>query len=137
MEHPSAGVAIMAAPAAVQLNPYASTTLPNDYDSESDTSGYRGDAVVIGESSGITSEQRPLIRPTTTTSDSVGGVSTNEQNEFEDAAYSRIIREAERAIDSGIFPQMIYQGSSGSYFVKDTGRVWNNFSSHYFIFAII
>jgi len=115
----------MAAPSAVKLTAFVSTTLPSEYDSESDASGYRGEAVVIGERSGTTSEQRPLIRPTTTTtSDSVGGVS-NEMNEFEDVAYSRIIREAERAIDSGILPQIIYQGSSGSYFVKDTERVCN------------
>ena len=111
----------MAAPATVQLTTFIS--LRGEYDSESDTSGgSRGEAVVIGARSGTTSEQRPLIRPVTTTSDSVGGVS-NEMNDFEDAAYARIIREAERAIDSGILPQMIYQGSSGSYFVKDTKRV--------------
>lgn len=109
----------MAAPAAVQLATFVS--LPGEYDSESDTSGSRGEVVVIGARSGTTSEQRPLIRPTSTTSDSVGGV-TNEMNDFEDVAYSRIVREAERAIDSGILPQMIYQGSSGSYFVKDTER---------------
>lgn len=122
----------MAAPAAVQL-----TTFPGEYDSESDTSGSRSDVVVIGERrSGTTSEQRPLIRSTTTTSESVGGVS-NELNDFEDAAYTRIIREAERAIDCGILPQMIYQGSSGSYFVKDTERVWkylNTYNSSYTIF---
>ena len=111
----------MAAPAVVQLSSF-----PGEYDSESDTSGSRGEVVVIGDRrSGVTSEQRPLIRPTTTTSDSVSGVSY-EMNDFEDASYARIIREAERAIDSGILPQMIYQGSSGSYFVKDTQRVWKN-----------
>lgn len=113
----------MAAPAAVNLSPLAS--LPGEYDSESDTSGSRGDAVVIGDRLHTTSEQRPLIRTTTTASDSVAGGS-NELNEFEDAAYTRIIREAERAIDSGILPEMIYQGSSGSYFVKDTERVRSN-----------
>lgn len=115
----------MAAPAVVQLSSF-----PGEYDSESDTSGSRGEVVVIGDRrSGVTSEQRPLIRPTTTTSDSVSGVSY-EMNDFEDASYARIIREAERAIDSGILPQMIYQGSSGSYFVKDTQRVWKNVWLH-------
>ena len=114
----------MAAPAAVQLGTFNS--LPGECDSESDTSGSRGEVVVIGARSGTTSEQRPLIRPISTTSDSIGGVS-NDMNEFEDAAYSRIVREAERAIDSGILPQMIYQGSSGSYFVKDTERVGRPF----------
>ena len=111
----------MAAPATIHL-----TTFPGEYDSESDTSGSRSDGgvVVIGDRlSRSMSEQRPLIRATTTTSDSVGFVG-NELNDFEDVAYTRVIREAERAIDSGILPQMIYQGSSGSYFVKDTKRVW-------------
>ena len=113
----------MAAPAAVQLTTFISPL--GDYDSESDTSGSRGETVVIGDRSGTTSEQRPLIGATATTSESVGGGS-NELNDFEDAAYTKIIREAERAIDMGILPQMIYQGSSGSYFVKDTERVREN-----------
>jgi hypothetical protein len=29
------------------------------------------------------------------------------------------VRQAEIAIDNGIFPERIYQGSSGSYFVKN------------------
>lgn len=124
----------MAAPAAVQLATFVS--LPGEYDSESDTSGSRGEVVVIGARSGTTSEQRPLIRPTSTTSDSVGGV-TNEMNDFEDVAYSRIVREAERAIDSGILPQMIYQGSSGSYFVKDTERVGKNLNLYTFYIILI
>lgn len=107
----------MAAPLATQLTRVA------EYDSESDTSGSRGDTVIIGYRSGTTSEQRPLIRPATSTSDSMVGGGGNELNDFEDTAYTRIIREAERAIDMGILPQMIYQGSSGSYFVKDTERV--------------
>ena len=120
----------MAAPARVQL-----TTLPGEYDSESDASISRGEMVMIG-SRGTTSEQRPLIRPATTTSDSVNGVGT-ELNDFEDAAYARIIRKAERAIDSGILPQIIYQGSSGSYFVKDTERVRKILHTHKFIFRFI
>ena len=31
-----------------------------------------------------------------------------------------MIRTAETAIDNGIYPQRIYQGSSGSYFVKNS-----------------
>ncbi|QQP50442.1 Phosphatidylinositol 4kinase type 2betalike, partial [Caligus rogercresseyi] len=31
-----------------------------------------------------------------------------------------VIREAETAIDNGFYPQRIYQGSSGSYFVKNS-----------------
>lgn len=42
-------------------------------------------------------------------------------NTFEDDPdYSEIIREAEQAIEDGIYPTRISQGSSGSYFVFDT-----------------
>lgn len=39
-----------------------------------------------------------------------------------DPSFSQIVREAELAIDEGIYPERISQGSSGSYFVKDTAR---------------
>ncbi|XP_075222426.1 phosphatidylinositol 4-kinase II alpha isoform X1 [Lycorma delicatula] len=39
----------------------------------------------------------------------------------DDPAFSEIIRQAEVAIDNGILPERIYQGSSGSYFVKNPG----------------
>ncbi|XP_006630306.2 phosphatidylinositol 4-kinase type 2-alpha [Lepisosteus oculatus] len=43
------------------------------------------------------------------------------RNEFpEDPEFREIIRKAERAIEEGIYPERIYQGSSGSYFVKDS-----------------
>uniref|UniRef100_A0A8C2IMJ3 Phosphatidylinositol 4-kinase type 2 n=1 Tax=Cyprinus carpio TaxID=7962 RepID=A0A8C2IMJ3_CYPCA len=43
------------------------------------------------------------------------------RNEFpEDPEFREIIRKAERAIEEGNYPERIYQGSSGSYFVKDS-----------------
>lgn len=43
-----------------------------------------------------------------------------ERNEFpEDPEFEAVVRNAEVAIERGIFPERIYQGSSGSYFVKD------------------
>ncbi|XP_041921263.1 phosphatidylinositol 4-kinase type 2-alpha-like [Alosa pseudoharengus] len=47
------------------------------------------------------------------------------RNEFnDDPEFREIVRKAERAIEEGIFPERISQGSSGSYFVKDVhGRV--------------
>lgn len=43
------------------------------------------------------------------------------RNDFpEDPEFREIIRKAERAIEEGIYPERIYQGSSGSYFVKDS-----------------
>ena len=38
----------------------------------------------------------------------------------DDPQFTELVRQAEMAIDSGIFPQRIYQGSSGSYFVKNS-----------------
>ena len=40
-------------------------------------------------------------------------------NHFDDAEFSSVVHAAEQAIDAGILPERIYQGSSGSYFVKD------------------
>ncbi|XP_050438033.1 phosphatidylinositol 4-kinase type 2-beta isoform X2 [Adelges cooleyi] len=37
----------------------------------------------------------------------------------DDPAFSVVIKQAEIAIDNSVFPERIYQGSSGSYFVKD------------------
>lgn len=46
------------------------------------------------------------------------------RNDFpEDPEFREIIRKAERAIEEGIYPERIYQGSSGSYFVKDSQGV--------------
>lgn len=46
-----------------------------------------------------------------------------ENNFPEDPKYQEIIREAESAIEQGVLPERIYQGSSGSYFAKDTDMV--------------
>ncbi|KAH8248443.1 hypothetical protein KR032_009798 [Drosophila birchii] len=40
----------------------------------------------------------------------------------DDPLFSEIVAKAEGAIDSGVLPERIYQGSSGSYFVKDDGH---------------
>ncbi|KAJ8269761.1 hypothetical protein COCON_G00123680 [Conger conger] len=48
------------------------------------------------------------------------GSGTGELNSFpEDPEFAEVIRRAEQAIENGIFPERISQGSSGSYFVKD------------------
>ncbi|CAK9807456.1 Phosphatidylinositol 4-kinase type 2-beta [Anthophora quadrimaculata] len=42
----------------------------------------------------------------------------------DDPQFSELVWQAELAIDNGIFPERIYQGSSGSYFVKNpTGKI--------------
>ncbi|XP_017023508.1 phosphatidylinositol 4-kinase type 2-alpha isoform X1 [Drosophila kikkawai] len=40
----------------------------------------------------------------------------------DDPLFSEIVAKAEGAIESGVLPERIYQGSSGSYFVKDAGN---------------
>ncbi len=44
-------------------------------------------------------------------------------NDFEDQEFGGVVRAAESAIEASILPQMITQGSSGSYFVKDVENV--------------
>uniref|UniRef100_A0A8C5DHP8 Phosphatidylinositol 4-kinase type 2 n=1 Tax=Gouania willdenowi TaxID=441366 RepID=A0A8C5DHP8_GOUWI len=46
--------------------------------------------------------------------------SSGESNHFpDDPEFEEIIQRAEQAIENGVFPERISQGSSGSYFVKD------------------
>lgn len=44
---------------------------------------------------------------------------------LDDPHFSDLVYQAEIAIDAGIFPDRIYQGSSGSYFVKNPANVSN------------
>lgn len=76
-------------------------------------------------SPGRSRERQPLL-------DRDRGSSPREahRNEFpEDPEFREIIRKAERAIEEGIYPERIYQGSSGSYFVKDSHGVRGDASS--------
>lgn len=41
----------------------------------------------------------------------------------DDPQFSDLVYQTEIAIDAGIYPERIYQGSSGSYFVKNTTGV--------------
>lgn len=42
---------------------------------------------------------------------------------LDDPSFSELVWQAEVAIDNGIFPERIPQGSSGSYFVKNQASV--------------
>lgn len=42
---------------------------------------------------------------------------------IDDPHFSDLVYSAEIAIDGGIYPERIYQGSSGSYFVKNPANV--------------
>ncbi|KAL4721686.1 hypothetical protein ACJJTC_004610 [Scirpophaga incertulas] len=68
------------------------------------------------DSLGVNRESQPLL----------GGRGDFEVsfNQFpDDPQFSELVWQAEVAIDNGIFPERIYQGSSGSYFVKNPGYV--------------
>lgn len=41
----------------------------------------------------------------------------------DDPQFNELVSQAEMAIEHGIYPERIYQGSSGSYFVKNTAGV--------------
>lgn len=41
----------------------------------------------------------------------------------DDPHFTDLVRQAETSIESGIYPERIYQGSSGSYFVKNSNGV--------------
>uniref|UniRef100_H3D3B5 Phosphatidylinositol 4-kinase type 2 n=1 Tax=Tetraodon nigroviridis TaxID=99883 RepID=H3D3B5_TETNG len=54
---------------------------------------------------------------------STSGTNSGGFNHFpEDPEFADIIQRAEQAIENGVFPERISQGSSGSYFVKDEKR---------------
>jgi len=62
---------------------------------------------------GVRSQQRPA--------DYEDIDDTESLNVFpDDPNFTEVIKQAELAIDNGIYPQRIYQGSSGSYFVKNS-----------------
>ena len=56
-------------------------------------------------------------------------------NEFDDPDYSQVVRGAENAIEAGVLPEMIYQGSSGSYFVKNMEGVSCTFELYFCLFS--
>ncbi|KAK4880102.1 hypothetical protein RN001_008248 [Aquatica leii] len=66
------------------------------------------------DSPGINRESQPLL----------GGIEVSYNQFPDDPWFSDLVWQAEVAIDNGIFPERISQGSSGSYFVKNpTGKV--------------
>ncbi|KAJ8248395.1 hypothetical protein GJAV_G00241580 [Gymnothorax javanicus] len=71
-------------------------------------------------SPGSSRERQPLLDR-----DRGSSLRDHHRNDFpEDPGFREIIQKAERAIEEEIYPERIYQGSSGSYFVKDSqGRI--------------
>jgi hypothetical protein len=77
------------------------------------------DVVNRNQSNNNTSESQPLLKRMDTTDS--GEFYTN--NFPDDPDFTNLVREAEAAIDQEIYPERITQGSSGSYFVKDSESV--------------
>ncbi|XP_044727526.1 phosphatidylinositol 4-kinase type 2-alpha isoform X2 [Chrysoperla carnea] len=66
------------------------------------------------DTSGMNRESQPLL----------GGLDVSYNQFPDDPQFSELVWQAEVAIDNGIFPERISQGSSGSYFVKNpTGKI--------------
>nr|CAH7728168.1 unnamed protein product [Callosobruchus chinensis] len=66
------------------------------------------------DSPGLNRESQPLL----------GGLDVSYNQFPDDPAFSELVWQAEVAIDNGIFPERISQGSSGSYFVKNqSGKI--------------
>ncbi|XP_019867131.2 phosphatidylinositol 4-kinase type 2-alpha [Aethina tumida] len=66
------------------------------------------------DSPGINRESQPLL----------GGLDVSYNQFPDDPAFSDLVWQSEVAIDNGIFPERISQGSSGSYFVKNpSGKI--------------
>ncbi|XP_011409619.1 PREDICTED: phosphatidylinositol 4-kinase type 2-alpha-like [Amphimedon queenslandica] len=79
-----------------------------------------GEIEFISESGGHSGGRRngekiPLIRGQSSEDDT-------KLNLFEDPEYSSVIESAEQAINEGVLPERIYQGSSGSYFVHNSNQ---------------
>ena len=104
---------------------------------ESSINGYTGYANVHTRMS-RTGEQAPLLRgqhssasshtssrvTRTRNPDSICSITSLPENDFpDDVEYTQVIRHVELAIDYGVYPEMIKQGSSGSYFAKNTNSV--------------
>ena len=71
-----------------------------------------------------THTHRPLIDRSSSTDASV------HTNEISDPDFRKLVRSAESAIEAGVNPEMIAQGSSGSYFVKNIDNVRHSSDSH-------
>lgn len=87
--------------------------------------GAGGERGVRGIAVSISGAAAPIQALTASGSGSGSGVTSvrgerEPRNEFpDDPEFAEVVRWAEVASERGIYPERIYQGSSGSYFVKD------------------
>jgi hypothetical protein len=76
---------------------------------------------------------RSIARASTHWSNAVIAVISETNTFLEDPEFADIVLKAEQAIEIGVFPERISQGSSGSYFVKDSKRVRTSHILHKFL----
>lgn len=76
----------------------------------------------FSDSERLSGERRPLLGASKKNMERMSETE-HPPNNTNDPEFNAIIRAAEQAIDSGVFPERIYQGSSGSYFVHNKERV--------------
>lgn len=82
--------------------------------------GHKGPRSPRGSGQGV-KENSPLLGPK---SDFEHSLTSSIWNSFhDDPHFGEIVSQAENGIENGIFPERIYQGSSGSYFVKNIDGV--------------
>ena len=81
-----------------------------------------GEEPYYSDSEIASGERKPLLNSSKRTMERLSE-SEHPQNNCNDPEFSVIIRAAEQAIDCGVYPERIYQGSSGSYFVHNKERV--------------
>ncbi|KTF89253.1 hypothetical protein cypCar_00004674 [Cyprinus carpio] len=114
----------------LSLNPGAAVRISNSTESvltELEADGSGEEALLLPGPAGNLSpragrEKRTRRNRHSSSSDNLAspGNSSGEFNHFpEDPEFAEIIQRAEQAIENGVFPERISQGSSGSYFVKD------------------
>jgi len=81
---------------------------------------HAGAAVIAPHLENSSNENTPLLVRSNHLSE-IGIIDGN--YDPDDPEFRRIVCDAEQAIDRGIYPQRIVQGSSGSYFVKNLNGV--------------
>lgn len=84
-----------------------------------------GDDHYYSDSERASGERKPLLGNSKRTMERLSESIEHPQNNCNDPEFSVVIRAAEHAIDCGVFPERIYQGSSGSYFVHNKEKVRN------------
>lgn len=81
-----------------------------------------GDEPYFSDSEIASGERKPLLGNSKRAMERLGEFE-HPQNNCNDPEFTVVIRSAEQAIDCGVYPERIYQGSSGSYFVHNKDRV--------------